>query len=169
MISTALSAIGLAGQLFAGRTSNGGAKVAGEASSFNDGSKFNKAPTAPNFDAYQIGRRGTGAHDMTLNRPLAVKRFAENMVRPTRPIQKKIHMRRQVGPKAAAWMQHIQAEALIPDPPFYGESKAVSYNRRLIVERVPRIHKGLTIVDRELHEFNKKPMIMWYHEGHPRR
>lgn len=144
--------------------------VHGAQLSLGDGSRWNKAPTnAPDFDAFQQQRRGTGAHDMTLNRPLAVKRYANNILRPMRDIEKKVHFRRQVGPKAAAWLQHTLANALPPDPPFYGDSKAVAYNRRLVAERVPRIHKGLTIVDRSLHEFNAKPMPMYYNDGHPRR
>lgn len=141
----------------------------GEDSMFTKGGIWNKAPTEPGFDAYRLGRRGTGAHDATLNKPLTVKRFANNILRPMRDIEKRVHFRRQVGPKAAAWMQHMEAEGLIPDPPFFGESKAVAYNRRLVKERMPRMHLGLTIVDRTPKEWNKWPMPMYYHDGHPHR
>lgn len=133
------------------------------------GSKFNDAPNDPKFDAYQQHRRGTGAHDMTVNRALAVKRFAKPIVRPIRPIQQKVLFKRQVGPQTAAWIQHMLAEAMPADPPFYGESKAVSYKRRLVAERMPRMHPGWTYVDREPKEWNKSPMPMYYPDGHPFR
>jgi hypothetical protein len=64
----------------------------------------------------------------------------------------------------------MAAEALPADPPFYGESKAVQYKRRLVQERMPKMHLGLTIVDRELKEWNQYPMPMYYpNGGHPIR
>lgn len=141
----------------------------GAQSAFNN-PKWTGAPTAPDFDAYRLNRRGTGAHDVTLNRPLVVKRFATPIVKPLRPIQQRVHFRRQVGPKAAAWLQHTLAEAMIPDPPFFNDSKAVAYNRRLVQQRMPRMHLGLTVVDRELKGWNDRPFPMYYGaEGHPHR
>lgn len=139
--------------------------IAGVGSPGNPGSRFNDAPTDPLFDAYQQGRRGTGAHDMTINRPLAVKRFPNPILKPMRDYQRRVVMRRQVGPETATWIQHMIAEALPPDPPFFGDSKSVAYNRRLVIERMPRIHKGLTVVDREPKEWNALPMNMYYHDG----
>jgi hypothetical protein len=133
-------------------------------------SKWNGTPDYPNFDAYRLARRGTGAHDVTLNKPLIVKRYPQPMLRPMREIEKKVHFRRQIGPDAAAWMQHMLAEAQPADPPFYGESKAVQYKRRLVQETMPKIrHPGLTIIDRELKPWNRYPMPMYYNDGHPHR
>jgi hypothetical protein len=135
-------------------------------------SKWNGTPTYPSFDAYRLSRRGTGAHDVTLNRPLVVKRKANPIVRPMRDIERRVHFRRQVGPDAAAWMQHMLAETQLPDPPFLGESKAVQYKRRLVQETMAHHinHPGMTIVDRELKPWNAHPMPMWYpNGGHPIR
>jgi hypothetical protein len=131
-------------------------------------SKWNGTPNYPGFDAFRLGRRGTGAHDVTLNRPLVVKRFPNPIQRPMREIEKVVHFRRQIGPDAAAWMQHMLAEAQPPDPPFYGESKAVGYKRRITQETMCKInHPGTTIIDRELKDWNKRPMLMYYPD-HPR-
>jgi len=164
LLTAALGAKALADSMRARPSDN----VAGQGSR-GPGSKFNDAPTDPNFDAYQQNRIGTGAHDMTINRPLAIKRFPKPMVRPMRDIQRRVMFKRQVGPVASAWIQHTIANSLPPDPPFYGDSKSVAYNRRLVIERMPRMHKGLTVVDRDLKEWNKEPMIMFYEDGHPRR
>lgn len=165
LLSAALGAKAIANAL----TPNPAAQNVFGAQNLDPSVTWNGVPNDPNYDPYGLVRRGWGAHDMTLNRPLVgIKRFPNPRIAPMRDYQRRVIVRKQVGPETVAFSQHMLADALPPDPPFYGDSKSVSYKRRLVAERMPCTHPGLTMVDRTLHHWNQFPMPMFYDHGHPR-
>jgi hypothetical protein len=125
-------------------------------------------PAGQREKLYDPLRRGPRwATDWLANRALhGRKRYPQPYTRPLHDNgQSSVLVRAQVGPEAAARMQHIYAETLPEGPPFFAR-KTVELNRQVQPFRMPSIHPGLTTVDATMHEFNRWPMPYNYPAGH---
>lgn len=124
-----------------------------------NGKNANKNPPGEpkDFDPYLIGLPVGYVKDFTQNHALYHKRFRSKIYKAPRDIERRVGFHRQVGPNAAAWLQHTLADLMNKDPPFYGNGVGIARNRQMIAARMPYMDPGTVIVDRELKEWNNKP------------